>query len=410
MGFPGPAPSPPPPPGIGSALRRIGPGIVTGAADMDPAMVLTAIVAGAVFGNSLLWVVLFCIPVLVAVFAVAARIGVEARKGLVDLLRVNYGKKAAMTCAVLIMAINLVMIVADLMAVSDSFSLILRQPRMYFVAAVAFTIWYILIFHDYRRITRALLWLAVPLVAFVGAAVLVAPSPRELAAHTLVPSIPAIPALVAVVALFGSLLTPDVLVWQTSSRREHTPGRESRESLLTVLIAAVVCYCVIIASAAALHGFPAERITTRVAAAALRPLAGNWGEALFAIGIIGSGMVALPIIVASFCYSLSEALGWKSGLSEHPWEAKEFYILISAVVCVGAVGNFLPIDPVRALYWSQILAGAVTVPILMFILVISNDRRIMRTVNTRWENFWIGGACGGLVAAGILLLITKLGG
>ncbi len=110
-------------------------------------------------------------------------------------------------------------------------------------------------------------------------------------------------------------------------------------------------------------------------------------------------MVALPVLVASMCYSIAEALDWKAGLSEHPWEAKFFYILISGAVFLAATVDFFRINAVKALYWSQILAGILMVPILVFILILSNDRRIMRTINTRWQNFWIGGAAGGSAAA-----------
>src|SRR6185312_5457926 len=139
------------------------PGMVTGASDVDPALVLTATVAGATYNYSLLWSVLLCIPFLLSVFAVSARIGFETRQGLVDLLRGNYGKMLAVVCVGVIVAINMAMIVADLMAVTDAFSIILQLPRMYFIAVLSFSIWYILIFRDYRKITHALVVLSLPL-------------------------------------------------------------------------------------------------------------------------------------------------------------------------------------------------------------------------------------------------------
>jgi Mn2+/Fe2+ NRAMP family transporter len=149
-------------------------------------------------------------------------------------------------------------------------------------------------------------------------------------------------------------------------------------------------------------------MTTRQAAEALRPVVGDWGTALFSLGIIGSGMVALPVLVASMCYDLAQAIGWKYGLSESPWEAKGFYVLISATMIVASLANYLPINPVRALYWSMILAGLLTVPIFWFILIVSNDRRIMHTTNTVWENFWIGAAAGGSGAATLALIWTSM--
>lgn len=388
------------------------PGFVTGAADVDPAMVLTATVAGAAYGYNLLWVVLLCVPFLMTIFAVSSRLGYQTRKGLVDLLRENYGHRVALGCAVLVVVINLAMILADLMAVSDALGIILGQKRTYFVAVVAFSVWYILIFHDYRRITRALIILALPLFAYVAAALIAAPSPTTVLWPTVAPRVVRDPSYAAaVIGLLGSLLTPYVLVWQTSSRREHAEmghAHHQEDGHSGGIVTSLLAYCIIVATGSVLRIPHASDMTTVQAADALRPAAGDLGLYLFALGIIGAGMVALPVLVASMCYSISEAMGWRSGLSEHPWDAKSFYVLISFAIFLASVLNFFPINPVKALYWSQILAGAITVPILLFLLVLSNDRRVMHTTNTKWQNFWFGAAIGGLVAAAIVLLWWKL--
>lgn len=414
LGFPPPHPaSSPPRRGPLNTIRRLGPGLVTGAADVDPSLVITATVAGAAFSYSLLWVVLLCVPFLITVFAVSGRLGYQTRRGLVDLVRETYGRKLAITIAGVIVAINLAMIVADLMAVSDALSIILGEPRSYFVAAAAFSIWYILIFRDYRRITRVLLWLSLPLFVYVLAAVVAAPSPSVVLMGTLIPRVrPSAEYAAVIVALMGSLLTPYVLVWQTSSRREQAiSGGEApheAEGHAGTFVTTLLAYCVIVASASVLHMSAAADMTTVQAAEALRPAVGNLGAVLFALGILGAGMVALPVLVASMCYSIAEGMGWRAGLSEHPWDAKSFYVLISLAMLLGTVLNYLPINPVQALYWSQILAGVLTVPILTFILILSNDRRIVRTVNSMWQNFWIGAAIGGLIAAGGLVVWWKI--
>ncbi len=394
-------------------LTQLGPGFVTGAADVDPSLVITATVAGAAFGYSLLWVVLLCVPFLIVVFSVSGRLGYETRRGLVDLLRENYGQGLAVACALVIVAINLAMIVADLMAVSDALSIILVVPRTYFVAAVAFSVWYILIFRDYRRITRVLIWLSLPLFVYVAAALIAAPSPTVVLSGTLVPRVrPGVDYIEAIIALMGSLLTPYVLVWQTSSRSEQAESGGAAphraEGHAGTFVTALLAYCVMVAAASVLHLPQPVNMTTVQAAQALRPAAGDWGQLLFAIGIIGAGMVALPVLVASLCYSVSEAVGWQTGLSRNPWEAKPFYVLISLAMLVATMLNFTPLNPVKALYWSQVLAGLLTVPILGFILVTANDRRIVRTPNTRSQNFWMGAAIGGAIAAAFLLLWWKL--
>ncbi len=387
-----------------SGLRRLGPGFVTGAADVDPSLVLTATVAGAAYSFGLLWVVLLCVPFLIAVFAVSGRLGYETRRGLVHLLRENYGRSLALACAIVIIAINMAMITADIMAVSDALSIILVQQRFFFVAVVAFTVWYVLLFRDYRKTTRALIFLALPLFVYVAAAIVAAPPAKEVLLHTVMPRVVHRAGYAAtIVGILGSLLTPYVLVWQTSSRREHAVIGEEKppggEPHMGTFVTTLLAYSVIVAAGSVLHlPHPAD-MTTRQAAEALRPAVGDYGQILFALGIIGAGMVALPVLVASMCYSIAEAMGWPAGLSENPWEAKRFYVLISLAVIAGAVLNFVPINPVKALYWSQILAGLLTVPILIFILVLANDRRIMQTTNTRGQNFWIGAAIGGLISA-----------
>jgi Mn2+/Fe2+ NRAMP family transporter len=214
------------------------------------------------------------------------------------------------------------------------------------------------------------------------------------------------------VSLFGSLLTPYVLVWQTSSRGEHAiiggerpPEAESHAGTFATTI---LSYSIVVAAAMVLHLPNASDMTTRQAAEALRPAVGALGPILFAIGIIGAGMVALPVLVASMCYSVSEAMGWRAGLSESPWDAKRFYVLISGSMLLASIVNFFRINPVKALYFSQLLAGILTIPILFFILLLSNDRRIMRTTNTRAQNFWLGAVIGALLASGGLLLVLNL--
>lgn len=391
----------------GGFLQRILPGIVTGASDIDPALVLTATVVGASYRYSLLWSVLLCIPFLLTVFSVSGRIGLESRQGLVDLLRGHYGRKIALTCAAIVVVINMAMIVADLMAVTDAFSIIMELPRMYFIAGGAFSVWYIVIFRDYRKITHTLALLSLPLFIFVAAALLAHPDWKQVIAHSVLPRIPAGSGYpTAVIAIFGSLLTPYVLVWQTSSRREVAlageQGGGNPEHRARALATTVLCYSIIIAAASVLRLPPGADLTTRLASGALRPAVGQLGTVLFALGIIGAGMVALPVLVASMCYSVAEAMGWKSGLNRYPWEAVRFYVLISVAMFLAAALNFIKVNPVNALYWSMILAGILTVPILIFILLVSNNRKVMRTTNTWSQNFWIGAATGAVVASGLI--------
>ena len=367
---------------------------------MDPSAVVTCTVIGAAFHYALLWVVVLCVPFLLNLFSVTARIGVETGHGVLDLVRVSYGRRLALLGSSLTILSNVAVVIADLMAVSDVLSVLTGVPRMFFVAVTAFSVWYILVFHDYRRITRVLVLVSLPLYLYVAAAILTAPSLRLLLWNTFVPHFGSSASVVeGIVALFGSFLTPYIVLWQTSSRSDPGHEPEKSDSHAATAVAFILAYSIMVAAASVLHLNHPVDMTTRQAAEALRPVVGDWGMLLFALGIIGSGLVALPVLVASMCYDLAQSIGWKYGLSENPWDAKGFYVLISATMVFATLANFFPINPVKALYWSMICAGILTVPIFWFILIVSNDRRIMRTTNTKWQNFWIGAAAGGSGAA-----------
>jgi len=385
-------------------MRKLTPGIIAGAADLDPAAVLTATVAGASFGYSIGWVVILAIPVLWAVLSVSARIGHQSNRGLVELIRRTYGHTAGWGMAMAMVSVNMAMIIADLIAVSAAFSLILQQHRIFFLPVVAFAVWYLLVLGDYRKVSRALIWFALFQVAYLVAAVMAVQSWTGLLKGLLLPHIAFGPAyLIGVIAVFGSLLTPDVLVWQTSSRRDRKAiggGFHSGESKAGTLVAVLISLSVIIA-ASALHVADPTHMSTLMAAHALGPL-GALAPVIFSIGIIGSGLIALPILVASLCFSVAEAANWQSGLSIPAWEARPFYILISACIFVATVVDFRRINPVTMLYWSQVIAGFLVVPVLGFILLLGNNARLSGRKNTRSENIWLGGAVAGMIVANIV--------
>ncbi|HKV91010.1 MAG TPA: divalent metal cation transporter [Candidatus Angelobacter sp.] len=383
---------------------RMLPGIIAGAADLDPAAVLTATVAGASFGTSLGWVVVLCIPVLFSIFAVSSRIGQETRKGLVQLIREHYSARTALIMALLIAAVNLAMIVGDIVAVSDSFALITISPRIFFLAIVGFTVWYVLIIGNYQKTTKVLGLLTLILIAYVVAAWRVTDSFALLAKDVFLPHMQvSTDYMMGVVAVFGSLLTPDVIVWQTSSKRGLPEGlarAHVTESHAGTFVACLISLCAMVA-ASHMHVADPSNMTTRSASEALGSF-GFAGTILFSLGIIASGLIALPILVASLCFSVAEAMGWNSGLSVEPWNARMFYVMISITVFLAVIIDFFGVHTVHVLYWSQVLAGIVLVPIFIFILLLSNNSRIMRTTNTHFENFWLGAAAMGMLISNLL--------
>jgi Mn2+/Fe2+ NRAMP family transporter len=387
---------------------QILPGIIAGAADLDPAAVLTATVAGASFGYSLGWVVILCIPVLFSTFAVSSRIG-QTGKGLIQLIREHFGKKTAIMMALLVVAVNLTMIIGDIVAVSDSVSLIAAVPRVYFLALIGFVVWYVLIVGNYQKTTKVLGTLTLILVAYAVAAFHVTSSFAGLARGILLPKMQMNTAyMMGVVAVFGSLLTPDVIVWQTSSRRGLPKGIKQAhvsESHAGTFVACMISICAMIA-ASHLHVPDPSGMSTRTAAAALETF-GFIGPILFSVGIIGSGLIALPVLVASLCFSIAEAFGWKSGLAFVPWEARMFYVMISVTVFLAVSIDMFGVNTVKVLYWSQVLAGIVLVPIFAYILLLSNNPRVMPKLNSTWENLWLGFATTAMLISSLLFFWSQ---
>ncbi len=409
----GPEPRPEEPEPPGGFLRRLKetvPGIIAGAADLDPAAVLTATVVGATFGLSIAWVVLISFPVLKTVFAVSSRIGRDTRRGLIELVRIRYGGGRAKVMALGMVLVNLAMIIGDIYAVSDAFSLILLQRRAMFIAVVGFVIWYFLIVSDYKKVTRTLGTLTLVLLAYILAAHRATDSYGHLAKGVLLPHLQLSSAyFMAVIALFGSLLTPDVIVWQTSTKRDLPPGVANAhytESHAGTVVACLISFCVIIC-AARTHLADPSQVTTRTAAQALSVL-GQAGPVIFSLGIIGSGLVALPLIVGSLCFSVAEAFGWKSRLSRAPWEATRFYTLISAVVVIAVAVDLFGINVVSVLYWSTVFAGVMTIPILHYMRRLGDVPAIVSVRNTRAENGWILGAIIVTIVANLAFLYTQI--
>jgi len=403
--------STPPPPrkSLIDRAAKILPGVIAGAADLDPAAVLTATVAGASFGYSLGWVVLLCVPVLFTIFGVSSRIGQQTGRGLIQLVRENYGKKTAVTVALLIVAVNLTMIVGDIVAVGDSFSLVTEFPRVYFLGLVGFTVWYVLIVGGYHKTTKALGTMTLILIAYAVAALHLTDSFAGLAHGILLPRIQVNTSyMMGVVAVFGSLMTPDVIVWQTSFRRGLPKGVAQAhvgESHAGTFVACMISLCAMIA-ASHLHIADPSSMSTRAASEALGTF-GYMGTILFSIGIIGSGLIALPILVASLCFSIAEAFGWKSGLAFVPWDARMFYVMISGTVFLAVCIDMFGINTVKVLYWSQVLAGIVLVPIFTYILLISNNPKVMQTINSRGENWWLGFAVTAMFICNVLFFVSQ---
>jgi Mn2+/Fe2+ NRAMP family transporter len=321
----------------------------------------------------------------------------------VELVREQYGRKMALALATGVFAVNFAMIIGDLVAVSDALSIVTNQWRAFFLVPLAFLVWYMLIVGNARKSIERLGLLSLFLIAYVVAAIYTVHSPAQLARGILLPHIEATSAYsMAVIAVFGSLLTPDVIVWQTSSKREiprSADPEHDTESHAGTLVATLISLSAIVV-AASFHVSDPSVMTTRSASQSLAFL-GSVGPLLFALGILGSGMVALPLLAASLSFSTAESIGWDSGLNKEVWEARYFYLVISSILLISVIVSLFGVNTVRLLYWSQVGAGALVVPILGFLILLGRNKRVVHSSSRTLDEICLSFAVLAMLVANI---------
>ncbi|MBV9635885.1 MAG: divalent metal cation transporter [Methylobacteriaceae bacterium] len=378
------------------ALLR--PGLITGASDDDPSGIATYSQAGAQFGYSMVWVMLFTWPLMAAIQEISARIGRVTGHGIAGNIRRHYSAWLLRAIVALLLVANTINLGADLGAMGQALRLLIGGPPHLYVVAFAVGCALLEIFVRYERYVSILKWTSVSLFAYVGTA-LVVDVPWARIAHNLV-----VPTLswdkdyiVAIVAVLGTTITPYCFFWQSSQEAEdervdpaaHTlieAPDEARSEINRIRIdtylgmgfSNVISLFIIITTAATLHAHGITDIQTSAQAAeALRPVAGVFTFALFAAGIIGIGVLAVPVLAGSAAYAVGEALNWPTGLARRPLDAKAFYGAIVAATLVGVAINFVHLDPIKALFWSAVINGVVAVPLMIVIMLMAIQRQVM---------------------------------
>jgi NRAMP (natural resistance-associated macrophage protein)-like metal ion transporter len=381
-----------------SFLKSLGPGLVTGAADDDPSGIATYSQVGAQFGYGLAWTMLFSFPLMAAIQAVSARIGCVTGAGIALNLRRHYPAWLLRCAVLLLLTANIINLGADLGAMGAALELLLGGgPLLLYVAGFAVICILLEVFLSYRRYAAVLKWATLSLFSYVGV-VFAAHVPWAHALHhTLVPTFTLDnDTAMAMVATLGTTISPYLFFWQAGQEVEEQRRRKVQSLLVTPINAPIelariridtvvgmgfsnlIAMCIIYATAATLHASGITDIqTSSQAAEALRPLAGEFTFALFAVGIIGTGMLAIPVLAGSAAYAVCEALGWREGLDRRPREGKAFYSTIALATAVGALLNFTPLDPIKALYWSAVVNGVLAAPLMAMMMVIVVNPRIM---------------------------------
>ena len=380
-------------------LARFGPGLITGASDDDPSGIATYSQVGAQFGFAMCWVMLFTFPLMAAIQEISARIGRVTGQGIAGNIRAHYPPWLLRSIVGLLLLANTINLGADLGAMADALRLLLGGPAQLYVIGFAAFCAVLEVFSSYERYVGVLKWTSLSLFAYIAVAFAVHVPWGEVAYHTLVPTFSwQTDYVVGIVAVLGTTITPYCFFWQSSQEAEderidplahplieapeEAPAQIGRMRLDTYVgmgYSNLISLFIIVATAATLHAHGITNIATSAQAAqALRPIAGPFAAVVFAAGIIGIGLLAVPVLAGSGAYALGEALGWPTGLGRQPLDAKAFYAAIVVSTLFGIVMNFVGIDPIKALFWTAVLNGVVAVPLMIVMMVMARDPKVMR--------------------------------
>jgi Mn2+/Fe2+ NRAMP family transporter len=408
---------------------QLGPGLITGAADDDPSGIATYSQAGAQFGVNMLWTMLFLYPLMSTMQMISARIGRVTGHGLAANLRRIFPPWAVTGLVALLFIANTINIGADLAAMGAAADLVLGWGRHIFTLLFAVISLTLQVLVPYHRYVRYLRWLTLVLFAYVGVVFTVQIDWGEVALRTVTPQLALTGATATmIVAVFGTTISPYLLFWQASEEVEEdeadpttgplidhpaeAPAQLRRirwDTFIGMAFSNLIAFFIILTTAVTLHANGVTGIQTSAdAAEALRPIAGDLAFALFSLGIIGTGLLAVPILAGSAAYAVCESRGWTIGLEHKPREAVGFYTVIGLAVLIGLAVGYSPLDPMAALFWSAVLNGVISVPLMaaMMIVVSRKDEMGQFVASLRQRVLgWFATACMAAAATTMFILI-----
>jgi NRAMP (natural resistance-associated macrophage protein)-like metal ion transporter len=404
-------------------LARLGPGLITGASDDDPSGIGTYSQAGAQVGFGIGWTMLLTYPLMAAIQEISARVGRVTGHGIAGNVCRHFPAPVLWLLLVLLFIANTINIAADLGAMADALRLLIGGPGALYVAVFGYVSVLAQIFMEYKRYVAILKWLTLVLFAYV-IALAVVKVPWSKALHgLLVPSIQwNATFLTTLVALLGTTISPYLFIWQSSQEAEEqridpdkkplkqTPSQTSEEftriridTLVGMAFSNIIGIAIIMTTAATLHANGTTNIETSTQAAeALRPLAGVFAETIFALGIIGTGLLAIPVLAGSTAYAIGEGRRWSVGLSRKPEKAVAFYAALAVSVLLGIGLNFTPLNPIKALYWSAVINGVLAPPVMVLLMLLVRKEQVMGKLIVGGWLYWLGWMATGAMAISII--------
>jgi NRAMP (natural resistance-associated macrophage protein)-like metal ion transporter len=408
-------------------FSNLGPGLITGAADDDPSGISTYSVTGAGFGYAPLWTAVFSFPLMAAIQIMSARLGMVTGLGLAGVIRRHYPRWILWSACGLLVVANIVNIAADLGGMADVTALLTGVRPIYWRPLYAIILVGLLFWTSYRLIARIFKWLTLALFAYIGAAFLAHPDWGAVMRATLIPTVQWTGAYWAtLVGILGTTISPYLFFWQaaqeveqdislgraTVEQREGATNREIRVSRTDVLtgmfFSNLVMYFIILTSAATLHAHGQTTISTaRDAAEALRPLAGAGAYWLFSLGLIGAGMLGVPVLAGSCAYAIAEAADWVGSLEVHPPLAHGFYAVIGVAMALGLVLDYARLNAIKMLFWSAVLNGALAPPLLILVVLLTSKADVMGERRNGPLLRWLGWTCAGvMLIATVIMFVT----
>jgi NRAMP (natural resistance-associated macrophage protein)-like metal ion transporter len=392
-------------------FQRLGPGFVTGASDDDPSGIGTYSQAGAQLGFGIGWTMLFTYPLMVAIQEISGRIGRVTGHGVAGNVCRNYPAPVIWSLITLLFVANTINVAADLGAMGDATKLLIGGPAPLYVVALAAVSVLAQILSNYQRYVSILKWLTLVLFAYVIALFVVKVPWGEALMGLLIPKIQWNGAfLTTLVAILGTTISPYLFIWQSSQEAEdqridpdkkplkQEPEKEEAENkriridtMVGMAVSNVIAIAIIMTTAATLHASGKTDIqSSSQAAEALKPVAGAFAEFIFALGIVGTGLLAIPVLAGSTAYAIGEGRKWPVGLSRKPREAVAFYAVLTVSVALGVALNFVGIDPIKALYWSAVVNGVLAAPVMVIMMLLVRRQSVMGDLIVKGPVYWLG--------------------
>jgi Mn2+/Fe2+ NRAMP family transporter len=369
--------------GFRDVLSVVGPGVISGGADNDPAGIATYSILGATVGFAQNWLLLLSTPMLIVVQQMSAKVANVTKSDLASLLRTTFGARVATPAVVLMVVANVITMGADLLAMGAAVQLLTGVKFLYWIVPLAAVMAGVTIFLDYRIVSKYMLWLVAVFGAYIVAALLARPDWGDVLRSTVMPRLSLSPDyLLGAVALLGTTITPYLFFWQASGEVEEKRGvqRMSRSNLdiaAGMVWSNVTAYFIIVATGAVLFSRHTQIHSAADAARALEPIAGQYATILFGVGIIGSGLLAIPIMASSAAFGVAGLAGWRKGLGRNPRNAPQFYVVIGIAFLIAMEMAISAIDPIKALFYSQVLAGLGAPVLIVLLLVLTSSRKLM---------------------------------